>query len=413
MERHAHTSQIVARNAGCTSSPIIVGVAGLEAVLEVREARSVSDCLPTRWQPAAAVVCRPAPGAREARSVSACLPERLQPAAAVVCRPHPAFTLVELLVVIAIIGMLVGLLLPAVQQAREAARVMQCNNHLKQMGLAALNHESSTRKLPSGGWSPYWDGDPDMGLGPGQAGSWGYSLLPFMEQNALFQLGADGKVEKSTEQCTGAEERGKTPLGFFYCPSRRATKLYPILKESQYCANNTYTPGGEYAKADYSANAGSNIFVNQEYNPTSISAGLTFNWATNDHAKNANGTIFKHSGITIGEIRDGTTNTYLIGEKGLEPGHYEADANSVTTNDNIFIYRGADTDNHVTCCSTTLPMQDRAGYAHYHAFGSPHAGATGVAMCDGSVQRISYNIDATTHANLGNRKDGNVVKLPD
>ncbi|MDO5113342.1 MAG: DUF1559 domain-containing protein [Planctomycetia bacterium] len=323
-----------------------------------------------------------------------------------------AFTLVELLVVIAIIGMLVGLLLPAVQQAREAARVMQCNNHLRQMGLAALNFESSVRKFPSGGWSPYWDGDPDQGLGQNQPGSWAYSLLPFLEQNALFQLGADGKFELSTDQQNGAETRGKTALGIFYCPSRRSAKLYPILTDTQYAANHKYTGGDSYAKADYSANAGSNIWVNAEYQPTSFSAAATFDWANNNHAKNANGTIFKHSGVTLGEIRDGTTNTYLIGEKYLEPEHYEASADKLTTNDNIYVYRGADTDNHVTCASTTLPMQDRLGYDHFHSFGSPHAGASGIAMCDGSVQRISYNIDAETHQNLGNRKDMQVVTLP-
>ncbi|MDO4628419.1 MAG: DUF1559 domain-containing protein [Planctomycetia bacterium] len=325
------------------------------------------------------------------------------------------FTLVELLVVIAIIGMLVGLLLPAVQQAREAARVMQCNNHLKQLGLAALNHESSVKKLPSGGWSPHWDGDPDKGLGQDQPGSWAYSMLPFLEQNALFQLGADGKFEKSPEQIQGSTDRGKTPLPFFYCPSRRPAKLYPILNDTSYSANNKYSGGEEFAKGDYAANYGNSVDVGEgvnHYSPSSISEALNYNWGADNESKNSNGTIYKHSGLKLGEVRDGTSNTYLIGEKYLEPNHYEATAANLTTNDNIYIFRGADTDMHLTTKENNRPMQDRGNVSNFHSFGSPHAGAFGMVMADGSVQRISYSVEIETHMNLGNRKDGKAVQIP-
>jgi prepilin-type N-terminal cleavage/methylation domain-containing protein len=105
-------------------------------------------------------------------------------------RSRSAFTLVELMVVIALIGLLIGLLLPAVQAAREAARRLQCRSHLKQIGLAALNFESSNRRLPSGGWGYQWPGLADISGSVGQPGGWTYSLLPFLEQQALYQLGS-------------------------------------------------------------------------------------------------------------------------------------------------------------------------------------------------------------------------------
>ena len=165
------------------------------------------------------------------------------------------FTLVELLVVIAIIGMLVGLLLPAVQQAREAARTMQCSNQLKQMGLAALNHESTNKAFPSCGWSCDWEGDPDFGFGPNQPGSWCYSLLPFLEQNALWQLGSDGDKSTGGEIKNANTTRLKTPISIFYCPSRRP----PNLMNGHTAARNNNAFTGGVAKSDYAANGGDGI----------------------------------------------------------------------------------------------------------------------------------------------------------
>ena len=102
---------------------------------------------------------------------------------------HAGFTLVELLVVIAIIGILVALLLPAVQAAREAARRSECTNHLKQLALGCLQHHDTFGTLPSGGWSWHWTGDPDMGFRREQPGSWLYHILPFMEEGDLHKLG--------------------------------------------------------------------------------------------------------------------------------------------------------------------------------------------------------------------------------
>ncbi|MFO0941873.1 MAG: DUF1559 domain-containing protein [Pirellulales bacterium] len=102
------------------------------------------------------------------------------------CNRRPAFTLVELLVVIAIIGILVGLLLPAVQAAREAARRTQCANNLKQIGLATLNYESATKRLPALGHDGNGSGAPGLGANAGRSYSWVIPILPYMEQAPLY-----------------------------------------------------------------------------------------------------------------------------------------------------------------------------------------------------------------------------------
>ena len=233
------------------------------------------------------------------------------------------FTLVELLVVIAIIGMLVGLLLPAVQQAREAARNMQCSNNLKQMGLAAHNHLSTAKCFPTGGWHYRWVGVPEMGFGMKQPGGFLYSLLPFMEQNALFQLGTDNPDE-------GTRTRITTPLNFTHCPSRRVAKLYP------YTGNSTcYTRDGggvsvsESLKTDYAACSGTYTpNGNNDYGGFGATkvrelADKTIRDKNAEASKNLTGITYGYSNIADGEVRDGMSNTYLYGEKSLNASCYE------------------------------------------------------------------------------------------
>lgn len=311
----------------------------------------------------------------------------------------------ELLVVIAIIGMLVGLLLPAVQQAREAARQMQCNNHLKQLGLATLNFEVMHRHYPSGGWWYCWTGDPDAGMSKKQMGGWAYSLLPYLEQNALFQLGADGDPGTETsQQKAGAKERAQIPLPIWYCPSRRGVKLYEKTGTPLNC-DSIYTLGA--CKTDYAANMGNAQAFDRAYRDTyknCIAMGLP------DNNSNSKGMIFTFSEITMEMVYDGTSNTILLGEKYMDPDTYHT---NTSESDSKCVYTGSDWCVLRAVATWAKPFQDRSQYMPGSSnMGSVHAGSTGVVLGDGSVQRISYSIDTTPWANLGARNDGGIVTLP-
>ena len=118
-----------------------------------------------------------------------------------------AFTLVELLVVIAIIGILVALLLPAIQAAREAARRTQCKNQLRQLAISFQQHHDTHKFFPSGGWGWLWLGFPDQGYGERQSGGWLYSVLPYMEEQTLHDLGKGLTGTRGRTPANGASNR--------------------------------------------------------------------------------------------------------------------------------------------------------------------------------------------------------------
>lgn len=305
------------------------------------------------------------------------------------------FTLVELLVVIAIIAMLVVLLLPAVQAAREAARRTQCINNLRQLGLGVMLHVEAHHHFPSGGWGHAWVGVAGRGAGLDQPGGWGYNVLPFIEETALHEFG-DG-LEGAAQRAASSRRLG-TPVPMFHCPSRREARLYPAVVGHSRQPRLT-NPMTMVARNDYAANSGDR-FANFTLGPSSLAAGETFSWP---NMSRLTGLVHLRSQVRLGQVADGTSKTYFVGEKYLNPDHYTT---GQAPGDNESLYSGAGQDLNRWTAGNLVPLRDRHGLSASQRFGSVHESGLNMMFCDGSVRHMSYNISPLNHRRLGNRDDG-------
>ena len=282
-------------------------------------------------------------------------------------------TLMEVLVVISIIGMLMALLLPAVQGSRESARLNMCKNNLRQLGLALLNHESASRRFPSGGWGYQWYGDPDRGTGLSQPGGWPFGILRYLERRDLASFGAG---ETGQAKLAALAQANGIPLSLFYCPARRPIGVYPF--DMQWPPRNT-APMVTAAKTDYAINGG-DYQISSGGGPNSYAEADDPDYAWPDSSKGT-GVCYFHAVVTLAQIRDGTSHTYLVGEKNVEPGVLDR-------GDDQGLFVGYDLDNTRWTKFLWPPLPDGSGPGA-NRFGSAHPSGCQFVFCDGSVKEIN------------------------
>lgn len=325
-------------------------------------------------------------------------------------KKRQGFTLVELLVVIAIIAMLVTLLLPAVQAAREAARRTQCINNLRNIGLSILNFESAIGSFPGGGDTPWPKIEDNLiggsqQMGPEKHGfSWAFQVLPYLEEGAITNLTRTDLIE-----------RAQVPL--YACPSRREVK----------------PSGGQSGRVlmDYaSATAKGGRLVSSEFRPYEWSSEDSY-WQgsiwTVPKGKRYYGIIVRANAwppstkadtgssppTTFGKISDGSSKTLLLGEKRLIQARYA----SGDWHDDRGWSDGWDPD---TVRSTAfaygrdLPQATDwpKGIRDYgFQFGSSHEAGMHAVFGDNAVHKIAYDIDQQVFDSMGNRSDGGVFNF--
>ncbi|MEZ6129254.1 MAG: DUF1559 domain-containing protein [Planctomycetaceae bacterium] len=291
-----------------------------------------------------------------------------------------AFTLIELLVVIAIIGILVSILLPAVQQARAAARRTQCKNNLKQIGLALHNYHDVHRVFPMGSSSE------------SLPGAWGMMahILPYLELNNTYQLidfeeSGCCKAVKLLQQATPPKpDPSSQGIGVFFCPDdfNSGTQL---LSGPTGPSPNTYDCGLLFP-GDYLGISG-----DSEGNP-GCSGTL-----------NGNGTFYSLSKTRIGDITDGTSSTLIVGERGIPSDRGWG----------WYLCGGTECEHYVSSERGLSPGQNVPSWqGTLRRFWSWHAGGAHFLLGDGSVSFLNYSMDFNTYRAMSTRASGEIVSFP-
>ncbi|MEM9940013.1 MAG: DUF1559 domain-containing protein [Planctomycetota bacterium] len=299
-----------------------------------------------------------------------------------------AFTLVELLVVIAIIGILIGMLLPAVQQVREAARRTTCLNNLKQLGLAAHNHHDTYEYLP-----------------PGARAGWGHSwtldILPYMDSNNLYQVSAkpwsdDGWWAGTDDRSVQLVALAQTPVPTFRCPTNPSpeTEGRNINGIEGRAINHYLACAGGDAESDNRTGMGmatsNGMFLAVEHRTADVRPGLNF----------------RHN-------LDGQSNTLYISEA-----EYGLDPNQGTSISDRFLFyhpnfdSGLGSDFSEVLGSTFYPpnnFSEMNNVAREIAFNSFHPGGVNGFMGDGSTRFFDENINLEIWQGLGSRRGGETL----
>ena len=304
------------------------------------------------------------------------IPRDFRGIVAVFCtRQRPAFTLIELLVVIAIIGILIALLLPAVQKVREAANRIKCTNNLKQLALSCHAFHDANNRLPFNGQAALLYGQPSVA----GSGSWGYQIMPYVELDNVYRA-----TEGFSTYDTSPSRVHDRTLKVFLCPSRGRLG-FKTDNSTGYAGSVT----------DYAINPRINC---PNHPPANINE--------NDQPDNRK---------TLTSITDGTSNTILLGEKALQTGDYND--NMVNEFDETVFHggrggtgRGRNTTTYNTSQPAPAIVQDSPTVIHGNRWGSPHPGKCLFALADGSVRGIAYGIDPIY---LMLPDDGMVVEIPD
>jgi prepilin-type N-terminal cleavage/methylation domain-containing protein/prepilin-type processing-associated H-X9-DG protein len=318
------------------------------------------------------------------------------------------FTLVELLVVIAIIGVLVSLLLPAVQAAREAARRMQCSNNLKQIGLAMHNYADTYNRFainaahedPANGGVALWGG------GLHRKGSTLVKLLPFIEQSPLYdQLDFRGDVQA---QLFALGYNDRIAMNAYICPSDGTTTKFLTLPRQ------TYNYACSLGNQNMSAQGGwCNLFPNEAWQtrPQGILGGNMFRTGSIGHGTTNFGVnidgVFSRAAwaARFSDITDGTAHVIMIGE--ILPSCGDHHRNGWFHENALWTATTAPI-NFNTCRKQNIPNEandchDFRVWMTSQGFKSDHPGGANFVFCDGSVKFLPDSIDYLTYNQMGSR----------